>query len=262
MFEVILYALLAGLGVATVAGPLGTFVVWRRMAYFGDTLAHSSLLGVALSLLLSINPTVAVIIACMLLALALVSLQQQRTLASDTLLGILSHTSLALGLVTIALMPNIKIDLLSLLFGDLLSVTGTDIVAIYTAGIIALGLLVKLWRPLLAVTVHEELAQVEGTPVKAVRTALMLIIALVIAIAMKVVGVLLITALLVIPAATARRFAKTPEQMAMLASVIGCCAVCFGLSASWFFDTPTGPSIVLCAGLMFLLSLTRRDNKT
>lgn len=260
MIEVLLYALLAGLGVAAITGPLGAFIVWRRMAYFGDTLAHSSLLGVALALLLSISPTLSVIATCLVLALILVMLQQQKGLASDTLLGILSHTSLAVSLVAMALMPDIKVDLLSLLFGDLLTVTGKDVVIIYAISLFAILLLLKLWNPLLAITIHEELAKVEGIPVTAVRTAFMLIIALVIAIAMKVVGVLLITALLVIPAATARRFANTPEQMAIFASLIGCSAVIFGLSCSWYLDTPVGPSIVLSTGILFLLSLTKKYN--
>jgi zinc transport system permease protein len=254
MIEVLLYALLAGLGVAAVTGPLGSFIVWRRMAYFGDTLAHSSILGVALALFLSINPTLSVIVICLVLALVLVVLQQQQTLASDTLLGILSHTSLAIGLVAMALMPEVKVDLLSLLFGDLLTVNINDVITIYAISVVAILLLLKLWKPLLAMTIHEELAKVEGVPVNTVRTAFMLIIALEIAIAMKVVGVLLITALLVIPAATARRFSQTPEQMAVLASFIGCLAVILGLCSSWFFDTPAGPSIVLCAGFLFLIS--------
>lgn len=261
MIEVLLYALLAGLGVAVVTGPLGAFIVWRRMAYFGDTLAHSSLLGVALALLLSISPTIAVIVTCLVLALILVVLQQQQTLASDTLLGILSHTSLAVGLVAMALMPDVKVDLLSLLFGDLLTVTGKDVITIYVIGLFAIILLLKLWKPLLAITIHEELAKVEGIPVNAVRTAFMLVIALEIAIAMKVVGVLLITALLVIPAATARRFSKTPEQMAVFASLIGCTTVILGLTSSWFIDTPAGPSIVLCAGILFLLSLMKKQRE-
>ncbi|TNE92665.1 MAG: zinc ABC transporter permease subunit ZnuB [Gammaproteobacteria bacterium] len=259
MIEVLLYAMLAGLGVAIVTGPLGAFIVWRRMAYFGDTLAHSSLLGVALALFFSINPTIAVVLICLILAVILVALQQQQTLASDTLLGILSHTSLAIGLVAMALMPSVRVDLLSLLFGDLLTVTIRDVVTIYIVGAIAVALMIFLWKPLLAITIHEELARVEGVPVTAVRTALMLIIALEIAIAMKVVGVLLITALLVIPAATARRFAHTPEQMAIFASVAGCLAVLMGLCASWFIDTPAGPSIVLSAGILFVAALLKRE---
>ena len=259
MIDVLLYALLAGLGVALITGPLGAFIVWRRMAYFGDTLAHSSLLGVALALLLSVSPTLSVIATCLILALILVILQQQKNLASDTLLGILSHTSLAIGLVAMALMPEVKVDLLSLLFGDLLTVNVRDVVTIYGIGLVAIFLLIKLWNPLLAITIHEELAKVEGVPVTAVRTVFMLIIALEIAIAMKVVGVLLITALLVIPAATARRFAKTPEQMAIFAILIGCLAVTLGLTSSWYIDTPAGPSIVLCAGILFLVSLAKKS---
>ncbi|WP_461483288.1 zinc ABC transporter permease subunit ZnuB [Porticoccus sp.] len=259
MIDVLLYALLAGLGVAAVTGPLGAFIVWRRMAYFGDTLAHSSLLGVALALLLSVNLTLSVVVICLLLALLLVMLQQQQTLASDTLLGILSHSSLAIGLVAMALMPDVRVDLMSLLFGDLLTVTPRDVITIYLIGTIAIGLIIWLWKPLLTMTIHEELARVEGVPVTAVRTALMLIIALEIAIAMKVVGVLLITALLVIPAATARRFANTPEKMAIYASLAGSLAVLIGLSASWFADTPAGPSIVLSAAILFALSLLKRE---
>ncbi|TNF08203.1 MAG: zinc ABC transporter permease subunit ZnuB [Gammaproteobacteria bacterium] len=259
MIDVLLYALLAGLGVAMVTGPLGAFIVWRRMAYFGDTLAHSSLLGVALALLMSVNLTLSVVVICLLLALLLVLLQQQQTLASDTVLGILSHSSLAIGLVAMSLMPDVRVDLLSLLFGDLLTVTSRDVVTIYIIGSVAIGLIIWLWKPLLTMTIHEELARVEGVPVTAVRTALMLIIALEIAIAMKVVGVLLITALLVIPAATARRFAQTPEQMAVYASLVGCIAVLIGLSASWLADTPAGPSIVLSAGILFALSLLKRE---
>lgn len=260
MSEVFLYALLAGLGVAVITGPLGTHIVWRRMAYFGDTLAHSALLGVALALCLSINTMVSVITVCLILALTLVALQHQKSIASDTLLGILSHTALALGLVAISLMPNIKVDLLSLLFGDLLTVNSQDVITIYIISLLAALLLIKLWNPLLAITIHEELAQVDGINVTAVRTAFMLIIALEIAVAMKVVGVLLITALLVIPAATARRLATTPEQMALFASLIGCLAVILGLTSSWFADTPVGPSIVLAASILFLISLVKRQS--
>ena len=257
MIDVLLYALLAGIGVAIITGPLGAFIVWRRMAYFGDTLAHSSLLGIAIALLFSIDPTLSVIVTCLMFAMILVVLQQQKNLASDTLLGILSHTSLAIGLVAMALMPDVRVDLLSLLFGDLLTVNKNDIITIYGIGLITMILLVKLWNPLLAITIDEELARVEGIRFKAVRTAFMLIIALEIAVAMKVVGVLLITALLVIPAATARSFSKTPEQMAFFASVIGCLAVLLGLACSWYIDTPAGPSIVLSAGVLFLISLFR-----
>ncbi len=254
MPDFLLHALLAGLALALVAGPLGSFVVWRRMAYFGDTLSHSALLGVALGLLLDISPTLAVTLGCVLLAVLLVTLQQRQPLASDTLLGILAHSSLSLGLVTLSFMPEVRIDLMSYLFGDLLAVSRSDLYWILAGSAAVLVALALLWRPLLAITVHEELARVEGLPVAAIRLGLMLLIAVVIAVAMKIVGVLLITSLLIIPAAAAQRHARTPEQMAGGASTLGLLAVCGGLSLSWYEDTPAGPSIVVCAAALFLLS--------
>jgi zinc transport system permease protein len=246
-------ALLGGFGVALAAGPLGAFVVWRRMAYFGDTLAHSGLLGVALGMILQINPQLGVAATCLLIAIALVLLQRQRALAADTLLGILAHTSLSLGLVTLAFLETVRIDLASYLFGDILAISPDDLYWIWGGTLLALAALVRLWRPLLAATVHEELAQVEGVPVFAVRLAFMLLIAIVIAVAMKVVGILLITSLLIIPAATARRFAHSPESMAVLASGLGCIAVGTGLWASLRWDTPAGPSVVVAATTLFIL---------
>ncbi len=258
MPDFLLYALMAGLGVTLVAGPLGALVVWRRMAYFGDTLAHSALLGVTFGLLLNINLNLAVALGCLLLALILVALQHNRLLATDTLLGILSHSTLALGLVMVSLFTNSRIDLLGYLFGDILSASAGDVITIWVISVLVSALLFLLWRPLLAITVHEDLARVEGIPVTAVRTALMLLMALVIAIAMKVVGVLLITALLIIPAATSRRLTHSPEAMALGASLLGALSVFGGLAASFYWDSPAGPSIVLCATGLFVLSLLRR----
>ena len=255
MDDFLIRALLAGLGVALVAGPLGSFVVWRRMAYFGDTLAHAALLGVALSFLLEVNINLAVVAICLFLAIALVALQQQQRLASDTLLGILSHSTLSLGLIVLAFMETLRLDLMSYLFGDILAVGSSDLYWIYASATLALIVLVAIWRPLLAITVHEELARVEGVPATRVKLALMLLIALIIAVAMKVVGILLITSLLIIPAATARTFARTPEQMALLAALIGCLAVSGGLFASLQWDLPGGPAIVVAAAALFFASL-------
>ncbi|UKJ73908.1 zinc ABC transporter permease subunit ZnuB [Azospirillum brasilense] len=255
MDDFVLRALAAGCGIALVAGPLGSFVVWRRMAYFGDTLAHSALLGVALGFLLGVNPLIGVVGVCVALALALVGLQRRRALATDTVLGILSHSSLSLGLVAIAFLETLRVDLVAYLFGDILSVTTGDLGWIYAGGAAALGGLLLLWRRLLAVTVDEDLARVEGMPVEALRLAFMLLIALVIAAAMKIVGILLITSLLIIPAAAARRFSRTPEAMAALASVFGIAAVLGGLLSSLNWDLPGGPSIVVAAAALFLASM-------
>lgn len=245
-------ALLGGIGVAAVAGPLGCFVVWRRMAYFGDTLAHSALLGVALGFLLSVDLTIGIIGTCLALAVAIVVMQEQRRWATDTLLGLLSHSALAIGLVVISLMDGVRIDLLGYLFGDILAVGRAELAWIWSGGLAVLAGLAVLWRPLLAVTVHDELARAEGIPSLYVRLGFTLLLAVVIAIAMKVVGILLITSLLIIPAAAARPFAATPERMAVIASAVGCFAVAGGLWGSLRLDTPSGPSVVVAALGLFV----------
>jgi len=254
-------ALLGGIGVALVAGPFGSFVVWRRLAYFGDTLAHSALLGVALGFLLQINLTLGILVICQLLAVLLFFGQRQKRLASDTLLGILSHGALSLGLVALAFMENVRIDLMAYLFGDILAIGTVDLVWIFGGGGLALAGLLWLWKPLLAITVHEDLARVEGIPVDRINWIFLGLIALIVAVMMKVVGLLLVTALLIIPGAAARRFAGNPELMALLASLIGCLAVAAGLYGSFTWDTPAGPSIVVAACLLFLFGwlLPRRE---
>lgn len=248
-------AILAGVGVAAVAGPLGCFIVWRRLAYFGDTLAHAGLLGVALAFLFEVNIMIAVFAVSGCISIALLLLQRRAALSSDALLGLLSHSALAIGLVVLAFMTWIRIDLMGFLFGDILAVTKTDIVVIWAGGIAVLTILATIWRPLFAGTVNHELAQAEGVNPERANFVFMLLLAAVIAISMKIVGVLLITALLIIPAAAARRFASGPEQMAVLASVIGALGVLGGLFGSLEWDTPAGPSIVVAALLLFVVSL-------
>lgn len=248
-------ALVAGIGLALVTGPLGCFVVWRRMAYFGDTMAHSALLGVALAFMASINLTLGVFAVAALVAGALIVLQRQATLSTDALLGILSHSTLAVGLVLVGFLTTVRIDLMGFLFGDILAVSVADIAVIYAGGAAILAVLALGWRPLLASTVSPELAEAEGLRPEAARIVLMILMASVIAIAMKLVGVLLITSLLIIPAATARRLSATPEMMAVTAALLGVVAVVGGLYGSLTWDTASGPSIVVAALLVFALSL-------
>jgi len=248
-------AFLAGIGIAIIAGPLGCFVVWRRMAYFGDTMAHSGLLGVALGLLIGLDPSVGVLIVTLGVAVILMFLQKLKMVSTDTLLGILSHGALSVGLVAISFMAWLRIDLMAFLFGDILAVSKIDVVIVYGGGILILGLLMLIWRPLLAITVDESLARAEGIAGQRYQFLFSLMVAGVIAIAMKIVGVMLITSLLIIPAATARHFSKTPEAMAIIASIIGILSVAIGLMSSYEFDTPSGPSIVMAALVLFILGL-------
>ncbi|GAB7414042.1 zinc ABC transporter permease subunit ZnuB [Enterobacter asburiae] len=257
MIELLLPGWLAGIMLACAAGPLGSFVVWRRMSYFGDTLAHASLLGVAFGLLLDVNPFYAVIVVTLLLAAGLVWLEKRPHLAIDTLLGIMAHSALSLGLVVVSLMSNIRVDLMAYLFGDLLAVTPEDLIAI-AVGVVVLAILLWQWRNLLAMTVSPDLAFVDGVKLQRVKLLLMLVTALTIGVAMKFVGALIITSLLIIPAATARRFARTPEQMAGVAVIIGMIAVTGGLTFSAFYDTPAGPSVVLSAAVLFIFSMMKK----
>ena len=248
-------ALLAGIGVALVAGPLGCFIVWRRLAYFGDTLSHAALLGVALAFLFEVNVTLAVFAVSACVSIALLLLQRRASLSADALLGLLAHSALALGLVVLAFMTWIRMDLMGFLFGDILAVSKLDVAIVWTGGVVVLAILAAIWRPLFAATVSPELAQAEGMNPERANIIFMLLMAAVIAISMKIVGVLLITAMLIIPTAAARRFAAGPEQMAVLAAVIGAIAVIGGLFGSLEWDTPAGPSIVVAALCLFVLSI-------
>lgn len=249
-------ALVAGVGIALIIGPLGCVIIWRRMAYFGDTLSHAALLGVALALLLDINMTLAVFVICVAVSLAVVGMRNRTSISSDALLGLLAHSSLALGLVCLAYMSWVRVDLMSFLFGDILSVSTRDIVVIYAAGFLVLLVLAFIWRRLFAATVSEELAEAEGLAPNKVNIVFMLLMATVIALAMKIVGVLLITALLIIPAATARRLTVGPEVMALVSSLLGVLSVVVGLNLSLRADVPSGPAIVVAASILFALSLT------
>ncbi len=230
MIELLFPGWLAGIMLACAAGPLGSFVVWRRMSYFGDTLAHASLLGVAFGLLLDVNPFYAVIAVTLLLAGGLVWLEKRPQLAIDTLLGIMAHSALSLGLVVVSLMSNIRVDLMAYLFGDLLAVTPEDLISIAIGVVIVVAILFWQWRNLLSMTISPDLAFVDGVKLQRVKLLLMLVTALTIGVAMKFVGALIITSLLIIPAATARRFARTPEQMAGVAVLVGMVAVTDGLT--------------------------------
>jgi zinc transport system permease protein len=250
-------ALLAGVGAAILTAPLGCFVVWRRMAYFGETIAYSGLLGVALGFIIGIDLTVGVIVVAVAMALILAGLQGQRVLPEDTLLGILAHIGLAGGLIAASLVASARLDLMGYLFGDILAVSWSDVAWIWGGAVLIYAVLFWLWRPLLATTVNEELAAAEGVPVKQTRILFILLIAVTVALSMKVIGILLITSLMIFPTATARAFARTPEQMAVIAAGIAVFGVSAGLTLSATIDTPAGPSIVIVLAGAFALSIVR-----
>lgn len=255
MIELLLPSLLAGLCLSCLTGPLGTFVVWRRMSYFGDTLSHAALLGVAFGFLFDINLFYAIVLVTLILAIGLLWLEYQKQLPVDTLLGILAHSALSLGLVVISLMNSIRIDLMGYLFGDLLSITMFNVYQILICVVIIGILLIWRWNQFLFITVSEELAFSHGINVPLTKFMLTILLALTIGIAMKFVGALIITALLIIPAATAKYYAKNPESMAFFAILIGMLSILGGILFSLIYDTPTGPSVVLSNTCLFFISL-------
>ncbi len=245
-------SIIAGVGLAAIAGPLGCLVVWQRLAYLGDAMAHSALLGIALSLLFELNLMVGVFSVCILLALILARVGSASILSGDSVLGIMSHSTLALGLVLISLMYWIRVDLIDYLLGNIIAVRWIDIYLILAGGCFALCILIWKWSDFISLTVDDQIAASEGLNPFHIRSLLMVLLAGTIAIAIKIVGVLLAVSLLIIPAATARQVARTPEQMAVFAALLGALAVIGGLSMSLQVDTPAGPSIVVAALIQFL----------
>ena len=244
---------LAGVGVALAAAPLGCFIVWRRMAYFGDATAHAAVLGVALSLTLEMPIFTGALMVCLIMA-TLVSSMTGRGYAMDTLLGVMAHSSLAVGLVAVSFLEGVRIDLMAYLFGDILAVGKSDLGVIWGGAGLVVTLVAYRWSALLLATMNPDLAHASGISPRREQLVLTIALAVVVAVAIKVVGVLLIAAMLIIPAAAARPFSKTPEAMAIIAAVIGCSASLLGFSASYQLDTPTGPTIVCMVALMFAFS--------
>ena len=248
-------ALVAGLGIALVTGPLGCFVVWRRLSYFGDTLAHSALLGVTMAYTLELNIALSVFIISSLIALILIQLQKKTNLPGDALLGLLAHSSLAVGLVVIGFLTFIRFDIMGLLFGDILAVTTDDLLIIWTGGAVILLVLKLIWKPLFASTVNYELAEAEGLNPSRATAIFTILMAAVIAISIKMVGLLLITGMLIIPAAMARNISDSPQKMVLFSIIGGLLSVLLGLFSSLEFNTSSGPSIIMASLILFILSL-------
>ena len=250
-------ALIAGIGIALVTGPLGCFVVWRRLSYFGDTLAHSALLGVTMAYSLEFNIAVSIFFISSIIALILIQLQKKTNLPSDALLGLLAHSSLAVGLVVIGFLSFIRFDIMGLLFGDILAVNKQDLLTIWIGGALILLVLKVIWKPLFASTVNYELAEAEGLNPDRAKAVFTILLAAIIAISIKLVGVLLITGMLIIPTAMTRNLSDNPKKMVLFSIIGGMMSVLIGLFSSLEFNTPSGPSIIAAALLLFALSLLK-----
>jgi len=252
---IILTALAAGGMLSLLIGPLGCFVVWRQMAYFGDAIAHAALLGVALALVTSLPFTPAILLVALGVAATLTFWMRDTRFHADTLLGFLAHGTLALGLLIVALSGRTQVDINAFLFGDILTLGADDLLAVGVLVVLGLAVLLTQWRGLVLSTLEPNLAQVEGYAVMKLNHLLVAVLAATIAVAIKLVGVLLITALLIMPAAAARPLARTPVGMACLSVLMSFLAIALGIAASLPIDAPTGPMIVVVAMLLCLASL-------
>lgn len=248
---------LAAVGLSLATGPLGSFVVWRRMAYFGDATAHAAVLGVALALATDLPIGLGTLTVALAMAVTVAGLSA-RGWAMDTTLGVLAHSALAFGLVAISFFPAVRTDLSSYLFGDILAVSRSELALVWLGALAVLALLAWRWQALLTTTLSEDLAHAAGIRPDRERLILVIALALVVAVALKIVGALLIAAMLIIPAATALSLSRTPEAMALLAIAVGTLSGLGGLGLSLWQDTPTGPSIIVVAAALFALSSVLR----
>ena len=250
-------ALIAGIGIALVTGPLGCFIIWRRLSFFGDTLSHSALLGVTIAFFFELNIAFSVFLISSAIALILLKLQKTTKLPGDALLGLLAHSSLAVGLVVIGFLTSIRFDIMGLLFGDILAVNEIDLLIIWIGGALILLILKFIWKPLFASTVNHELAEAEGMRPDRGNAIFTVLLAAIIAISIKIVGLLLITGMLIMPAAMARNVSNNPNQMVKLSIVGGLLSVIIGLFSSLQINTPSGPSIITAALVLFCLTLIK-----
>ncbi len=253
MNDFMIYALICGIGIALSMCPIGCVVLWKRMTFLGDAIAHSATLGVVLGIVLSINTSYTILLVSILFVLAIIYLKKEHT--NDTLIAIFSHSFLAIGLLIISIVRYIRIDIMSYLFGDLLMVDLTDIIVICILTVFILLWLYYRWKLLLSAAINEDMAIVEGINTKTLELEFMLIMAVLISLSIKIVGILLISSMLVIPAATARNLSHTPKQMMIYSAIFGVIAVISGILISAFFDTPSGPAIVISAVCVFIGSL-------
>ena len=247
-------AIIAGIGVSIAAAPIGCFVVWRNLAYFGDATAHAAILGVSLALLFELSVFVGVFGVALAMALT-VSTVGQRFLGSNTVLGVASQTALAVGIVAFSLAADSRVDLDAYLFGEILAVSNSDILVIWIGSAAIVFFVASRWTALLLSTFNPEIAQASGLHPHREQLYMNVALAALVAVAIKVVGALLVTAMLIIPAAGARPISKSPEGMAAAAVAIASGSVLAGLWISNLVNSPAGPTIIVAAAVAFLVSM-------
>ena len=253
--DFLLRSIFAGLIMVTIAAPMGCLMVWQRLAFLSDTLGHAAVLGVGVGLMLQLLPIVGVLAVALLIVFSLSRVSSFNSALSETTLAIISHTGLAGGIILVGLLPAGRVNLEAILFGDLLATTPADLLSLLLTTLLLLVLLAYHWRGFVALSVSREIAQAEGIEVRKLQFLMYAMIALLVAVMMKVMGVLLIAAMLVIPTTSARLFSRSPEQMVLISALYGIGALAGGIASSFHFDWQTGPAIVVNATVLLLLTL-------
>jgi zinc transport system permease protein len=254
MENFLIRAILVGLGLVSAMCPLGCVVLWRRLSYFVDAIAHASLLGIVIGLSYRHLMHPIIIVFSMIFACILFLLRREQS--TDALITIFSYVFLSLGLFLLVFIPhNTQIDLFSFLFGDVLLASWKDIAFIGTCTCLLLVWFYFRWQHLLLLSISEDLAVIEGINPRRIEFEFMMIVAFFIALSISIVGVLLIVALLVIPASAARNLSSSAKDMLILSVFMGAISFLVGIGASYYLDTPSGPSIVLASTIIFIMSL-------
>ena len=259
MLELLLFpffqrALITGLILGVLMAVLGVFVVLRRMSFFADAIGHSALTGIALGLLLKTDPFFAALVFALLVAAGIALLRHYSHLHLDTLLGVFFPAAVALGVIIVQLTPGFQTDLVSFLFGDILTVSNVDIVTSIIIAIVVGVILVTSGKRLLLITFNEALARSQGIAVPRYELLFLLMLAAVIAISIKLVGIILITAMIVIPAATAQNLTRSMSSMIGVSVAVSLIAVLVGMLSSALLSLPSGPTVVLVGATLFAAS--------
>lgn len=248
-------AIIVGLILGTLMAALGVFVVLRRMSFFADAIGHSALTGIALGLLLDINPFIAALAFALLVALLIAGVRTISRQSFDTLLGVFFAAAVSIGVIIVSLTPGYQADLVNILFGDILTVAPLDMLLSVILALVIAVILFFSGKALVSLTFDASLARAESIPVARHELTFLLLLAATIALSIKFVGVMLVTAMLIIPAAAAQNLAKSLSSMFVWAGAIALFAVAAGMLASAAFNLPSGPAIVLVSTLVFIFSL-------
>ena len=251
-------AVCSSLLLCALCGPMGCLVLWQRLGFLGDTLAHATLFGVCIAALSHLSPLLCVLVVTIVLALLLARFRDRAHMAMSTLLAIVAQSALALGVIGLSITPE-RSNMTTFLFGDLLALSNKDILTLLVLVPVGLIVIKLLWIRLLKITLSEDIAASDGLNINFIRTAFMVTLALTVAIASQLVGILMVTSLMVLPAAAARVITKTPESMAVAATLIAMVGAIFGLYCSWMVNIPTTPMITLCfLGILLILLVGKK----